>query len=71
MKFLCKIGMHSWCTYKVGRITVAGFCSEAPVNKVCRRCGDRENLTVVMIANEPSVSKDSDRYEEYMAKCRR
>lgn len=65
-KILCRIGMHNWCTYKVGHSVRAGFCSETPISNVCRRCGETHHVSIIMLGHEPQPSKDAAMVNEYL-----
>lgn len=68
MRFLCRLGIHSWCTFKVGSARSAGFMTETPMSDICRRCGDTRHYDVVMLGATPSLSKDSEMWQKYREK---
>ena len=68
MKPLCRVGLHSWCTFEVGTTSVAGVMTETPISEVCRRCGETRNYGAVMLGSVPSLSKDSEMWKKYREK---
>lgn len=65
LRFLCRVGLHNWSTFRVGNSVSAGFMTETPVSEICRRCGDTRHYNCLMLGAQPELSKDSDMWKTY------